>query len=577
MKQNKYGNIRSLLLAIKPYTGEMTLAILSSLLKQSCIIGAAGITSYMAGLALNKTLPGDAGTYVIILTVCILGRAAFQYGEMLFAHDVAFRAIRNYRLALYDQIRKISPACTIKNKTGQLGQTLVGDVEVLELFLAHTFSGFVVAAIMEAVIACVLGNISLILMAAMLVTSVLLVMIPYLLKKKAKKQGDEVRDGLAEANSLMVEGIQGIREITMLHYEASYIGQLEEKLNRLNQAQKKYGERKGTEGMLTHLLSGGFIIFVLVVSAALVVNGEMDTAMYPVAVMLSTVILSPVMELAAVAQDMGLVIASADRIQGILHTAPAVKDTGVQTCDTDIRNIRFENVSYVYADGNEVLHGVHLELEPEKVTVLVGHSGAGKSTCANLLLRYYDVNNGQITINNTDIRDYTMESLRKNISAVPQETYLFHESIRENIRIGRPDATDEDVIKAAKAARAHEFIRHLPDGYDTITGEQGFRLSGGERQRISIARAILRNTPVILFDEAVSNLDTDNEKYIQEMLRSRLQGKTVLMIAHRLSTILSADKVVVLDHGKVLDSGTHEELMGRCEIYRHLVEQQCEL
>ena len=577
MKQNKNGNIRSLLLAIKPYTGEMTLAILSSLLKQICMIGAAGITSYMAGLALNKTLPGDAGTYVIMLTICILGRAAFQYGEMLFAHDVAFRAIRNYRLALYDQIRKISPVCTIENKTGQLGQTLVSDVEVLELFLAHTFSGFVVAAIMAAVIACVLENISLILMIAMLVTSVLLVMIPYLLKKKAKKQGDEVRAGLAEANSLMVEGIQGIREITMLHYEASYIGQLEEKLNRLNQAQKKYGERKGTEGMLTHFLSGGFTVFVLAVSAALVVNGEMDTAMYPVAVMLSTVILSPIMELAAVAQDMGLVIASADRIQGILHTVPAVEDTGVQTCDTDIRKIRFQNVSYAYVEGNEVLHDIHLELEPEKVTVLVGRSGAGKTTCANLLLRYYDVNNGQIEINDIDIRNYTMESLRNNISAVPQETYLFHESIRENIRTGKPDATDEEVIKAAQAARAHAFISHLPDGYDTITGEQGFRLSGGERQRISIARAILRDTPIILFDEAVSNLDTDNEKYIQEMLRSRLQGKTVLMIAHRLSTILSADKVVVLDHGKVLDSGTHEELMSRCDIYRQMVEQQCDL
>ncbi len=249
---------------------------------------------------------------------------------------------------------------------------------------------------MATAIAYVLGNISLILMTAMLVTSALLVMIPYMMKKKAKKQGDEVRNGLAEANSLMVEGIQGIREITMLHYEASYIDQLKEKLNKLGQAQKKYGERKGTEGMLTHLLSGGFTVFVLAVSAVLVVNGKMDTAMYPVAVMLSTVILSPVMELAAVAQNMGLVIASADRIQSILHTVPAVEDTGVQVCDTDIRNIRLRNVSYAYEEGNEVLHSVYLELEPEKVTVLVGHSGAGKTTCANLLLRYYDVNNGQV-------------------------------------------------------------------------------------------------------------------------------------------------------------------------------------
>lgn len=577
MKQKKNGNIRSLLLAIKPYTREMSLAIFSSLLKQICIIGATGITSYMAGLALNKALRNDAEIYIMLLTACIIGRAAFQYGEMLFAHDVAFRAIRNYRLALYDQIRKISPAYTINNKIGQLGQTLVGDVEVLELFLAHTFSGFVVAVIMVFCIAGILVQISWLLMVTMLAISVFLVIIPYMMNKKARKQGDEVRDGLAEANSLIVEGIQGIREITMLHCEGLYIHKLEEKLDSLNQAQKQYGERKGTESMLMHLLSGGFIVLVLGISAVLVVNGKMDDAMYPVAVMLSTVILTPVMELASVAQDMGLVIASADRIQNILHMTPTVEDTGTQDCKNGIHSICFQNVSYAYTGGKEILHGVHFQLEPEKVTILVGHSGAGKTTCVNLLLRYYDTDSGRIEINGTDIRDYTMTSLRKNISAVSQETYLFHESVRENIRIGRPDASDEEVERAAKAARAHAFICSLPDGYDTITGEQGFRLSGGERQRISIARAILRDTPVILFDEAVSNLDTDNEKYIQEMLRKRLQGKTVMMVAHRLSTILSADQVIVLDHGNVIDCGAHEELMNRCDVYRNLVESQCEL
>ena len=213
-------------------------------------------------------------------------------------------------------------------------------------------------------------------------------------------------------------------------------------------------------------------------------------------------------------------------------------------------------------------------MEPGETAVLVGHSGAGKTTCANLLLRYWDTNSGSIRINGKDLREYTLESLRESVSAVQQETYLFNTSIRDNIRLGKVEADDEEVMQAANRANAHEFICELPEGYDTIAGERGYQLSGGQRQRISIARALLKNTPIIIFDEAVSNLDTENEQYIQKMIKTQLKGKTLIMIAHRLSTILSADKVIMMENGRVLDVGKHTELLERCTEYRKLLENQ---
>lgn len=225
-------------------------------------------------------------------------------------------------------------------------------------------------------------------------------------------------------------------------------------------------------------------------------------------------------------------------------------------------------------DGEEILKNVSFTIAPGETAVLVGHSGAGKTTCANLLLRYWDPQKGAVLINEKNIRQYTIESLRETVSAVQQEPYLFHTSIRDNIRLGYKAATEQDVIAAATAANAHSFICALPNGYDTIVGERGFRLSGGQRQRVTIARAILRNRPVVIFDEAVSNLDTENERDIQEMLRQEMQGKTILMIAHRLSTILSADKIIMLEHGAVVAIGTHKELMNTCEKYRTLIKNQ---
>lgn len=574
MKKKK-GNLHNLIISIRPYSREMSLAILCSLLKQAAILGTVALTSYIVGIAIDGRLYGSPAAWLGVLSICIVLRAVLNYGEMWFAHDVAFRVIRNFRLELFHKISEISPAYTLREKTGKLGQALIGDVEVLELFLAHTFSGFVVAVIVTVITLGVLLTISPILAVLLLVTSVLLAVVPYSMKKRAKRQGFDVRNKLAEANAYMVEGVQGMREIVTLNEKEDYQKKILSRMEGLYESQKEYGRRKGTEGMLTQILCGCFTIAVMGISAALVAEGKLEFAMYPVAVMLSTVVLSPVIEVAAVAQELGLVFASANRIQEVLSSVPAVHDEGKKECSSKACSICFERVSFAYSKPEgEVLHNVSFTIEPGETVVLVGHSGAGKSTCANLLLRYWDPSEGKVKINGTDIREYTMESLRCTVSAVQQDTYLFHTSVGDNIRLGCPDASKKDVETAARAANAHDFICGLPDGYETIAGEHGFQLSGGQRQRVAIARALLKNTPIVIFDEAVSNLDTENEHDIQAALKTQLRGKTVLMIAHRLSTILSADRIVMLRQGRVADVGTHEELMRRCGAYRELLANQ---
>jgi len=223
--------------------------------------------------------------------------------------------------------------------------------------------------------------------------------------------------------------------------------------------------------------------------------------------------------------------------------------------------VRFENVSFAYDPARPILHGISFEIPAGRTVAVVGASGAGKSTLARLLYRFYDVSGGRITIDGQDIREVTQASLRRAIGMVPQDTVLFNDTVRYNIAYGRADATEADIVAAARAAKIHDFIVSLPEGYETKVGERGLKLSGGEKQRVGIARTLLKNPPILILDEATSALDTQTERDIQDSLREMGQGRTVITIAHRLSTIADADRIVVLEAGQIAESGTHEELL----------------
>lgn len=568
-------NIKNLSRTIRPYSGEMSVAMICAFLKQGSVIGAAAITSYIAGIALGKGDTGHIGLLIALLAAFIIMRAAGHFGEMYFAHDVAFRVIRNFRLDIYNKLAEIAPAYTLRKQTGQIGQAFVADVEILEIFLAHTFSSFLIAILLTAIIMIALLFVDPLLSVLVVLAAVLLMAVPYRMGKKAEERGKEVRESLADSNVIMVESIQGLRELVMLGQSGRRMDEIDRTMDGLYTEQYRYGQLKGRQSMATQIICGLFTACVMVCAAWLVSAGQMDRVMYPVAVMLSTVILGPVLELTTVAQELGVVFAAANRVQDLLDETPVIKDEGTLGPEKEAASVSFENVSFAYdEDGGDVLKDVSFDIAAKETVVLVGHSGAGKSTCANLILRYWDPDKGRITLGGADLRDYSIEALRQMVSAASQETYLFHMSVAENIRMGRPDATDEEVEEAAAKANADSFIRKLPQGYDTVTGERGFRLSGGQRQRIAIARTLLRDAPVVILDESVSNLDAENELYMQHILSEQLKDRTVVMIAHRLSTILSADRIIVLKDGSPVDIGTHEELLERCETYRNLIKNQ---
>lgn len=570
---NTKDNIKNLSKTIRPYSGEMTLAMFFALLKQGSVVGAAAVTSYVTGKALSGDKLENIGLYVGLLILCIIMRASGYFGEMYFAHDVAFRVIRNFRLDIYKKLSELAPAYTHRRQTGQIGQAFVADVEILEIFLAHTFSSFIIAAVVTVAIVIALLFVSPILSVLVLFTAVILVSVPYRMNRRAEAKGKEVRNALADANVMMIESVQGLKELTMLGAGERRVKEVDSLMKRLYGHQYAYGKLKGREAMIIQIICGGFTAAVMIVAALLVGNGVMDKPLYPVAVMLSTVILGPVLELTSVAQEMGIVFSASNRIQELLREEPVVTDEGNRTSEKGPVSVAFNHVSFGYHD-EDVLHDVSFDVKPGETVVLVGHSGAGKSTCSNLLLRYWDPNEGSVTLNGTPLSEFEISALREMVSAASQETFLFHSSVAENIRMGAPEATDEQVREAAVKANADGFIKKLPKGYDTEVGERGYRLSGGERQRVAIARTLLRNSPVVILDESVSNLDTENELYFQHVLKEQLKDKTVIMIAHRLSTILAADRIVVLENGRVVGNGTHVELLDTCPEYKKLISNQ---
>lgn len=500
----------------------------------------------------------------------------FEFIRQYLMTNVGHLVLRDVRKALYTKYQYLSLDYYSKSKIGILLSRITHDVGVINNSIAQGltdlfYQGFKIIILLSIAI---FLNWRLFLLSVVLFPFIAMPVVK--ISKALRKISTKTQEKVAELTSILHEGISGIRIVKIFLMEDYEI----DKFTQVNQGYYKIimksAKRIIAIGPISEFVGAVAAMLVLYVGGKQIIQGELSFGLFAAFMAAMFQCVQPFRRLSninAVVQQAG---AAATRIFEILDTPLDVQQkVGAINLPEVKREICFENVSFKYkGEQEEVLKGINLEVPVGTVLAIVGPSGAGKTTLINLIGRFYDVTGGQITIDGHDIRELTLKSLREKIGIVTQETFLFNDKVKTNIAYGNIQASPEAVVEAARAAQADEFVQALPEGYDTVIGDRGFRLSGGERQRLAIARALLKNPPILILDEATSQLDTQSELLVQKALDELMRGRTVFVIAHRLSTIRRADRIVVLDRGKITECGTHEELMNKGDLYKQLYELQ---
>ena len=564
-------NYMRLLAYIKPYTRRLALAVV-------CIIMAAGANLYLPWII--KDMIDDvlmskdmvmlnliaAGILVVMFT-----RGVFYYGQSYLVSYVGQRVIIDVRSVLFRKFQRMPLSYYDKQQTGTVMSYITNDVAVMQSAIVDNLIELVTEG------SILIGSLAMMIYLDWKLSLLTLMTIPLvgfamkIFGRKLKRSSTVIQERVAEITSLLQESISAIRVVKSFVRESYEIKRFEEQNWRNFQAAMKNVKLSSLLTPTVEFLAAIAVTFIVWFGGYEVVN-EVITAGELVAFLTYAVNLAnPVKRLSRVYAAIQKAMAAADRVFAVMDLDEKITDVpGAKPLPPIKGKVEFKDITFSYKEGQPALQHISLKAEPGQMIALVGPSGSGKSTIANLIPRFYDVDSGVITIDDHDIRQVTADSLREQIGLVPQETMLFSTSVMENIRYGRLEATDEEVIEAAKAANAEEFITELPEGYDTKLGERGLNLSGGQRQRLAIARAILKNPRVLILDEATSALDTESEKIVQDALDNLMVGRTSFVIAHRLSTIFNADQIFVVENGHLREHGTHEELLAAGGLYSNL-------
>ena len=505
-------------------------------------------------------------------------KGIFDYAGTYLVNYAGFGMITDLRDDLYNAILRSSSAFFVKHTTGTLLSTIVNDIERVQSAMSGVLAEFLqqfFTLIFTAVVVVLLGG---------KLAWVLLLFVPVILYS-SRKIGRQVRtttrggqDKLAEIQNILHETITGNRIVKAFGMENWELQRFRAAARRLFRANLRLVAAFAISSPLMDIL-GSIAIALLLLLGRDAINKHVFTAGTFLAFIVAVFKLyDPVRKFAMFNNNFQQAVGASSEIFRFMDMEDEVREKpGAKRMGKFGRAIRFADVSFSYDNAEDspvVLHDINLEVKAGEVLAVVGSSGAGKSTLVHLIPRFFDVSSGRILIDDNDVRDVTLESLRSQIGIVTQETVLFNDTVRNNIAYGQPHVSQKRVEEAARAARAYEFIRGLPEGYNTMIGERGVRLSGGERQRIAIARAILKNAPILILDEATSALDSESESLVQSALQNLMTGRTVFVIAHRLSTVRRADRIVVLENGTISDIGAHEELMQKLGTYRRLYELQ---
>jgi len=496
------------------------------------------------------------------------------FGQTYLMSDVAMRFLRDLRDGLYRHYQKLSVDFFSGERTGDLVSRITYDVAVLHNSITEGVSDLIFQSakviMFTTMVVVIQWRLALVILFLMPVIGLLTVRIGRILRKL----GLQVQQRMADLNSRLIETLQGVRIIKAFTAEDAEARRFAAINQGYYKATMRTIKRQEALAGLTEYIGMAAGLFVLEVGGRAVLGGNLSPGTFVLFLGALISLLQPVKKLSRLHAINQQALIAAQRVVELLETEPSVVEApGAVELPRFQREIRFQDVWFKYQD-RFVLQGVNLTIRAGEVIGIVGSSGTGKTTLVNLIPRFYDPSRGQVTIDGLDLKKMSLISLRAQVGLVNQDPFLFHDTVRVNIAFGRPQATLEGVIHAAKAANADDLIRRLPAGYDTPVGELGTRLSGGERQRIAIARALLKDPPILILDEATSQLDSESEALVQEALERLMKGRTTFVIAHRLSTLRNVDRIIVLDQGKVAEVGRHEELLQASPLYRRLYELQ---
>ena len=542
-----------LIVELKPLAPVMLITIGMGVLGFLAAIAIATFGAVALGVLIGEVTSFTFKSAVIVMIVCAVIRGLLRYCEQLSGHYIAFKILVILRDKIFTVLRRLAPAKLEGKEKGNLISLITSDIELLEVFYAHTIAPITIAIITNAIISIILFRINP--WFGILGAVFFLIVgfaIPYLSSKMAKEAGVEYRNNFGQSNSYILDSLRGLKEILLFNGGQRRLNSINEKSRELNKSLSKIKDHEGVIRGVTDLTIMLAILTFVGTGFGLLIADSISFIEIVIAVVIVASSFGPVVALSNLSNNLLHTFACAERLFALLDEEPNVEEVAGDK-KVEGNSIKFKDVEFSYPGRQEkILDDISININKGDKIALIGESGIGKSTFIKLIMRFWDVNSGRIDIDNINIKDIPTKSLRASQTLVSQETYLFNESIEDNIKIGNLNASREDVIEAAKKASIHDFIEKLPKGYDTKAGELGGMLSSGEKQRIGLARAFISNGDVLILDEPTSNLDTLNESEILRSIKENCEEKTIILISHRKSTTSVCNKVYKLEKKKLV-------------------------